>query len=147
MRSKITELDLPALEQIRTLKSRYLRFVDTRDWDALASLFTDDAELEPAGTGAGGRPPVVLGPSAIVNWIRNGLLNAQSIHHCFMPDISLTASDRACGIWAMEDRISWPDRSLHGFGYYHDRYVRQHGIWLIAASRLERTKITINKAR
>ena len=135
--------DLAALEAIRMLKARYFRFVDSRDWEALAALFTEDAELHPAGTDGGQRPPALIGPAAIIRWISRGLAGSSSIHHGFMPEINLTSANGAEAIWAMEDRIEWPDRSLHGFGHYHDRYVRRDRRWLIAATRLERIRVTI----
>jgi hypothetical protein len=36
---------LEALEQIRVLKARYCRYVDTKDWSEFARLFTDQAVL------------------------------------------------------------------------------------------------------
>ena len=35
---------LTAIEDIKALKARYCRYVDTKDWVAFRSLFTDDAE-------------------------------------------------------------------------------------------------------
>ena len=32
-----------AIEEIKQLKYRYLRFLDTKEWDALAELFLEDA--------------------------------------------------------------------------------------------------------
>ena len=32
------------IEQIKQLKARYFRLLDTKDWDAFAELFTDDCE-------------------------------------------------------------------------------------------------------
>ena len=33
------------LEDIRAVKARYCRFLDTKDWEALGRLFTEDAVL------------------------------------------------------------------------------------------------------
>ncbi|AMK25607.1 nuclear transport factor 2 family protein [Sphingobium sp. TKS] len=139
--------DGAALDEIRMLKARYLQCVDTKDWDILATLFTPDASLHPAGTADTGRPPSVSGPYAIIDWIRRGLADATSMHLGLNPQIMLLSADEARGIWAMEDQIEWPDRSLHGFGHYHDRYLRQGGRWLIAETRLERTCLTITPYR
>ena len=36
---------MEALEDIRVLKARYCRYVDTKDWDSFASLFRREAVL------------------------------------------------------------------------------------------------------
>ena len=41
------------LEQIRQLKARYCRFIDTKQWQLLRTLFTDGARFE--GFRAGSR--------------------------------------------------------------------------------------------
>lgn len=141
------EEKLLALEEIRALKARYFRFVDMKDWASFSELFTEDAELHPAGgatpSSGGGRPPSIVGIAAIVDWVRNGLEGAVTVHHGFMPEISLTSASTATGIWAMEDRLEWSDRAIHGFGHYFDDYVRVNGMWRIASSRLTRLKMVV----
>ena len=49
------------IEEIRQLKSRYFRFMDTKDWGALRTVFCDDATFDCrtamnlTGKGEGGR--------------------------------------------------------------------------------------------
>jgi 3-phenylpropionate/cinnamic acid dioxygenase small subunit len=38
--------ELIAREQIRDVKARYCRLLDTKDWDGFAALFTEDAILD-----------------------------------------------------------------------------------------------------
>jgi hypothetical protein len=40
---------LLAIEEIKVLKARYLQYVDLKDWDALAGVFTDDAFIDYRG--------------------------------------------------------------------------------------------------
>jgi hypothetical protein len=52
--------------------------------------------------------------------------------------------DTAQVIWAMQDRVIWPEdraalvneKGHTGFGQYHETYERRDGRWRIAKSRL-----------
>ena len=111
------------LEQIRLLKARYCRFLDTRDIGVLAATVRARRGgparprgvhrwRRPADHAAAGRlsrafEPVVLG----------GIAGAATMHHCHTPEIELTSPTTATGIWAMEDLLVFPDGSeLHGAG-------------------------------
>ena len=41
------------IEAIKQLKARYFRMMDTKDWDGLARVFTEDVHLDMAGEGGG----------------------------------------------------------------------------------------------
>lgn len=136
---------LSAEREIMIVKARYCRFVDTKQWDALATLFSPDATLffpesqqEPCGVAdamdfiaAALAPPMV------------------SVHHVHSPEIELVSADRATGIWAMEDRLYWPDNvqsalginALTGYGHYHEDYVRTADGWKISQLRLTRLRL------
>jgi hypothetical protein len=46
----MTDLErLIAIEDLRYLKARYARYADSKDWDALAGLFTPEATFTPHG--------------------------------------------------------------------------------------------------
>ncbi len=126
---------------IHTLKSRYFRCVDSKDWQGLRELFTPDATLFfPEAQDA----PLPL-PESIA-FIVEGIGEGVSIHHGHMPEIAIHSPTWASGIWAMEDRIYWPeDRpsrlgllSLHGFGHYHEDYAQVDGRWLIRTLKVVR---------
>ncbi|MGB8362944.1 MAG: nuclear transport factor 2 family protein, partial [Rhizomicrobium sp.] len=69
-----------------------------------------------------------------------------STHHGHMPDIEILSPDTAKGVWAMEDILRLPKDSpapggytyLHGFGHYHETYVRGPAGWRIKTVRLTR---------
>ncbi len=135
-----------ALEALRVLKARYFRLLDTQRWDELAELFTDPAHIDVSGDTGGGE--VATSPAAFVAGVASALMGARSVHHGHMPELVLTSPTTATGIWAMEDRIWWPEgapvRRLHGWGHYHERYRRDPdprlGVdgWRIESMRLER---------
>jgi hypothetical protein len=123
------------IEEIKRLKASYFRSVDSKDWEGFAAVFTEDATLEvdrPAGTAK------FVGPSAIVSMVREFLHGAGSVHFGHMPEIHIENAERATGIWSMEDRLRWPDRYFHGFGHYHEQYLRGHHGWRIHYCRLIR---------
>lgn len=138
-----------ALESLRVLKARYFRLLDGQRWDELAELFTDPAHIDVSGERGDpdGRDPAIS-PSAFVEGVARALRGARSAHHGHMPELALTSSTTATGIWAMEDRIWWPEGSpvhrLHGWGHYHERYRRSPdpavGVdgWRIESMRLDR---------
>lgn len=126
------------LEQLRRLKARYFRHLDTKDWDSLAALFTDPVHIDVRDDGAG----IATTPAAFVESVRRVLQDAVSVHHGHMPELELTSADTATGIWAMQDQIWWPEgspvRRLVGWGHYHETYRRTEHGWRIATMRLSR---------
>ena len=128
-------------EEIRQLKARYFRLMDTKQWDAWRDCFTSDAVLETLpspGEHFVGRDEIVSRVSAILS-------DSVTVHHGHMPEIDLTGPDTATGIWAMFDWVDMPTRVLRGFGHYHDDYQRQAGTWRIRRSRLTRLRLDIER--
>lgn len=139
----VTRLEI--IEEIRTLKARYFRCVDTKDWDGFATLFTDNARFDISADVPG---QVLLGRDAIVAAASQPLKNAITVHHGHCAEIEVISHQEAKAIWAMEDRIYWNDqavdiplKSLHGFGHYHETYAIADGHWKIATLRLTRLKV------
>jgi hypothetical protein len=61
-----------------------------------------------------------------------------------MPEIELTSSDTAIGIWAMEDLVRFLGCiDLHGYGHYHEKYKKVDGQWRISYSKLTRLRMDI----
>jgi hypothetical protein len=133
---------LLALEEIKALKARYFRFVDTKDWAGLRGLFADDARFD-AESGVG----AVDGANVFVAAARDGLAGCVSVHHGHCPEIAFTSETTATGIWAMEDRLRWEDgtsgplHTLHGYGHYHETYAKISDRWLITSWKLTRLRL------
>lgn len=130
-------------EAIQSLKARYCRLLDTKDWAAFTDLFTDDALLDViADTG---QPPFV-GRPAVIATIQAAVTNARTAHQVHSPEIEIDG-DKATAIWAMQDRVIWdagyspipPATGITGYGHYHEIYRRSDdGIWRIASLVLTR---------
>ena len=144
---------LAAIEDIRQLKARYWRGVDTRDDDLVRSILAENCVLDFRGcctdplTGTDHMPVmnmVIRGRNA---W-NTGTLDGQrsvTVHHGHQSEISVADARTATGIWSFTDRFFMPAGSpfsrFTGYGYYHDRYERTDGRWLLAATRIERIRV------
>jgi hypothetical protein len=126
------------LEAIRQLKARYFRLMDTKDWDGLAAVFTDDVEIDVTGEGGG----VTHGVAEYLPFLRSMIEDVTTVHHGHTPEITLTSPTMATGIWALEDQLWWPAGSpithLHGFGHYHETYAKTDEGWRIASMTITR---------
>lgn len=130
------------IEAIKQLKARYCRLLDTKDWAAYRELFTDDVVMDTTDSGGG----VVTGGDAFLDFLRAALAGTVTVHQCHTPEITVTAATAAEGIWAMEDRVRFPDGSdLNGFGHYHETYAKTGGAWRIKTSRLTRLRMDFSK--
>ena len=134
---------LIATEEIKALKARSCRVLDTKDWTGLAALFVEDATLDVAQDT--GNPPLE-GREAIIAQIRFAVDDAATSHQVHTPEIAFEDADRATGVWAMQDRVVWQTgksplagvASITGYGQYHETYRRTAQGWKFAAIRLTR---------
>ncbi|HEY4332645.1 MAG TPA: nuclear transport factor 2 family protein [Ilumatobacteraceae bacterium] len=128
------------IEQIKQLKARYFRCLDTKDWAGLQAVFIADAEVDMTGEGGG----VTHSAADFVAGLSAMLADVITVHHGHMPEIALLSDLRATGIWAMEDELWWPEGSalkhLHGYGHYTESYIKLDGMWAIASMRLTRLR-------
>ncbi|MCT7661375.1 nuclear transport factor 2 family protein [Mycobacterium deserti] len=130
---------LADIEAIKQLKARYCRYLDAKDWTAWRNLLADDFESEIAG--AGGRQTV--GADAFVAYTRAtiGRPSQVTVHHVHAPEITVTSAFTATGVWALNDVVRLvPAVTLHGYGHYHETYIKGDGQWRITSSRLTRLR-------
>ena len=123
------------LEAIKQLKARYFRTMDTKDWDAMRQVFTDDVVIDTTESGGG----IVEGADAFIAFLREVLGEATTVHQGHMPEIELTSSTTATGIWALHDIVIFPTGvRLDGHGHYHETYEKGADGWRIKTSKLTR---------
>lgn len=137
---------LLSFELIAQLKSRYCRYIDTKQWDRLAGLFTEDCRFEGLGS-----VPAGAGVAAFVAGVSTRLAPTISVHHVHQPELVLTSATTARGVWAMEDFVEWQDggavkeapgaRGFRGYGHYEEEYRREGDSWKISFLRLTRLRI------
>ena len=132
------------IEEIKQLKARYFRLLDTKRWAEWRGVFTDDCRFEGTRRTFPDADDFVAATSA---WLGP----AVTIHHGHMPEIALTGTDTARGIWAMYDWVEFPEptpegpfpggRGFVGSGHYEEAYRREAGAWKIALLRLTRLRL------
>jgi hypothetical protein len=146
---------LMAIEEIRLLKARYFQAVDDKDYDTIADVFTDDADIDFSGEPVfhighhgvtedvlNGPPWMVVGGEEAGRVIAGAVQDIVTVHHGHDPRIFLTSLTTAVGRWSLYDRLEYPDETMHGFGYYEESYVRENGRWKISELVLRRHRVT-----
>jgi hypothetical protein len=141
---------LAAVAEIATLKARYFRCMDEKDWPGLEALFAPDLVADfRDSTGMRDETLLTHGATLYVKNLAPILQNVTTVHHGHMPEIEITSSTTATGIWAMEDLL-WareaapvPFRTLRGFGHYHETYEKRDGRWVIKTIRLTRLRVEV----
>jgi hypothetical protein len=132
------------VEEIKQLKARYFRCMDTKDWDGMRQVFAQDVHIDTSGDGGG----VQDDADDFMAMLRSNIEDVVTVHHGHMPEITLTSATTATGIWAMEDHLWWPEgaplKHLHGYGHYHETYERgADGTWRIKSLKLTRLRVDI----
>ncbi len=121
---------------IGRLKFRYLRSLDTKQWDE----FVDT--LIPEATATYSDYLQFESRDAFLTFLRNTLgPHVVTEHHCDHPEIDVDG-DTATGTWYLSDTVLIPEHNmlLHGAAFYSDRYVRcDDHRWRIAHTGYERT--------
>ncbi len=148
----MTPADLVDIRAIEQLKYAYCRLLDTKEFDALGELLTEDVSAS-----YGGGAVTLAGRAEVVAFLHRAmgsraLLSSHLVSH---PEITLEGPDAATGSWALVDVVILTDAGLaiRGASYYSDRYVRTPAGWRIAqtgyrrlyeeiAPRPEGTKVT-----
>ena len=139
--------ELADVEAIKVLKARYIRFLDTKNWDGLASLFTDDAVFDVGIELDRGKPS--LTKAEYVRLTRDTLSKATSVHQAYMPEVTITGPTTATGIWGMCDYLDFHGAPgplpsggtvVRGYGHYHEDYVKEDGEWRISSYRVDRLR-------
>lgn len=134
----MTLQQLTDLEEIRMLKYRYFRGIDTADMALLEGLFTDDIAVDYRG---GAYRVTFSGKAEMMTFLANSFHSgALAMHHGHSPEIILTGDNSAEGVWYLEDIFIDLERGDHTFGsaIYRDRYRREGGQWKVARTEYDR---------
>lgn len=140
---------LLAIEEIRRLKARYFYGFDHKDWDLWRDqVFAPDGRLEVPEIDT-----VVEGHDALIEFVTRMAADQVSVHHGHTPDIDILSDTTAKGVWAMEDRLYRSKEHplgdgfnyVHGFGHYHETYVKLDCGWRIQSTRLTRLRVEWRK--
>ena len=140
------------LEEIKQLKARYWRCIDTKSFDELSTVFAEDAIFDYRWAV---RDPVtgmpdgvteqapVKGVANIIREVGDALKVAQSAHQGHMPEIELLSDTTAKGMWPFEDYVLNGDFEFKGYGHYVEAYEKIDGAWRIKHSEITRLRVVI----
>lgn len=137
-------------QEIGELKARYFYSMDNKDWASLEAVFAPDLIADfRESTGGSDESQLTYGSKEYVEKLAAILDLVTTVHHGHMPQLFVESEREARGIWAMEDKL-WPQpgselpfKWMHGYGYYHEQYVRLHDGWRIKEIRLTRLRVDI----
>ena len=128
---------LADIQMISIVKARYVRFVDSRQWDSLASLLVHDFVFEGNRSRRGG--------PEFVRHVAEQLADASTVHQLHVPEIEVPSASAARAVWPFADLIDQRTDGVglvrRGFGHYHETYVRREGTWRIATMRITRVRV------
>jgi hypothetical protein len=130
---------LLAIEEIKLLKARRDRAVDTKDFDTYEALHAPDHVSHNDGFERWNNRDEMIAN------VRRLMADNITVHHSHTPQITFESPTRAAGIWGMEDNIFWKqgdeDHWLQGFGFYHETYEKRDGQWLFTSRPLKRIHV------
>src|SRR3984957_4605760 len=142
---------LEAIEEIRRLKARYWRFVDTKQWERFGELWAPDATFTDHSAAFH-----CEGAQEVRDKIAAALPDdVVTVHHGHQSEIEIEDQDHARGIWAMEDYLIFPPGAVHptsaaptstvrGYGHYVESYVKLDGEWKFQKSELFRLRLEVS---
>lgn len=136
------------IEQLRDVKARYFRYVDTKQWDRLRGIFTDGAVFDGLWSSAASPDEFVA------NLQRNLGPEVLSVHQGYTAELDEVADGVVRATWAMSDYVVWPaggrpymgitiegQTGMRGYGYYEEEYRLTDGGWRMSYMRLTRLAI------
>lgn len=135
---------LLAIEEIKCLKHKYFRTLDTNDWESLAECMTEDCVAR-----YDGGKYSYDGVDNLIAFLRKFMDGPTqlTLHQGHHPEITIIDADNATGKWYLQDVvINLKDNTtLRGAGIYEDRYVKIDGRWRISHTGYKRTYEEIQK--
>ena len=129
--------ELLEIEKIKQTKARYLRGLDTNDWETFASSMTPDCQ----GRYNGGKLSFD-NRDEIVAYMRENLGGDKMItlHQGHQPEIAVIDEHTARGTWYLQDLVIVLEAGirLYGSAIYSDVYRKIDGEWKIAETGYQR---------
>jgi len=125
--------ELLEIEKIKQLKARYLRGLDTNDWEVFAGSMSEDC----TGRYNGGKLSFEA-RDEIVAFMRENLAGDKvlTLHQGHQPEIELVDEDNARGSWYLQDMVIHLEAGvrIYGSAIYQDTYRKENGEWKICAT-------------
>lgn len=122
-------------DAVAAVKYRYLRALDTKDWESFADTLTEDI------TGDYGDRLHFTNRDELVEYMRSSLgAGVLTEHRVTHPEITVDG-DEATAVWYLQDRVIVTEFNfmLIGAAFYNDTYRRTPDGWKISKTGYDRT--------
>jgi hypothetical protein len=132
---------LLAIEEIKSLKARYCRCVDTKNWDGWRQCFVPEIVIETFDFAEKFRSE---GVDTLIANTSKLLAGAKTVHQVHNPEITFSSDTDAHAIWALHDILKWPEPnmfglvSMIGYGNYDEKYRKTPAGWRITETIITR---------
>ena len=118
------------IEEIKQLKARYFRGIDTANLELLGTVLADDVQIR---FDSPTYQIEINGMNDAMNFYRNAFTSRRfGMHHGHTPEIKVNG-DMATGTWYLHDIFINLDEQtiLTGSALYEDNYVKVDGNWRV----------------
>lgn len=146
---------LTAIEEIKQVKARYFRGVDTSDGELVKDILAEDCILDFVGCCTDPKTAKDFIPAMNViirgrgSWVSDGLSRRGivSVHQGHNFEVEFDSDTTAKVIWSMTDRLYFPPGGefslMTGFGHYHETYEKVDKRWKIKTSHITRIRVEV----
>ena len=135
---------LLAIEDIKLLRAKYCRRIDSHRFAELAEILTEDfvLDMSPTGKVLGTEVQPLQGRDMIIAMMEQNFAPLKMLLHIVtIPEIEFQDAEHATGVWRQETFIkeTRPDLPGSGLAYasVYDTYRKDGGRWLIASVLVE----------
>jgi hypothetical protein len=135
---------LLAIEDIKLLRARYCRSIDSHTFDRLGDVLTEDfvLDMSPTGKVLGSEVPVISGRDTVIAMFHSAFASLKMLLHIVtIPEIEFQDETHATGVWRQETFIKENRSELPGLGLAYatvfDTYRKETEGWRIASVRVE----------
>lgn len=126
---------------IQTLMAKRVRCIDKKDWQGLASVYSDDCKSYCFGD-ASGTGEATIGGQAIADNTARVLTGLKTVHQVNYPEIEFQSDVEATGIWPLNDVLASEKGGkrtwMRAYGNYRQSYRKGAHGWQIVEHRLTR---------
>lgn len=147
---------LSAIEQLKQLKAKYFRGVDTGDGDLIKGILAEDCVLDFVGcctdpaTGKDVIPAMNVVLRGRDSWVSDGMsrFGIVSVHQGHNFEVEFDSDTSARGIWSMTDRLYFPPGGdfalMTGYGHYIETYKKIGEVWKLKTTRITRIRVEVS---
>jgi hypothetical protein len=135
---------LLALEDIKLLRAKYCRSIDSHTFDRLHDVLTADflLDMSPTGKVLGTEVKPIAGRDTVIAMMHESFSKLKMLLHIVtIPEIEFQDESHATGVWRQETYINEtrPDSPDFGLAYatVFDTYRKEPEGWRIASVRVE----------